>query len=164
MQGERTDDGGFAPIRSDVETVAARLARRGYDTAAVVGPNPFLTSRFGFDRGFAVFEHASEANAFALPRVSDGHGYGGGRPIAADLLAYAGLLGRPPFWSADELAARATHVLEQRRDPFARVTGRRSPVRAASSSTTWTQTRSRRTTWRRHIPGSLFASRARGSA
>ena len=105
----------FAEMDPQVPTLASRLAAAGYDTAAVVGPNPFVRGRFGFDRGFAVYRHAGDDPRIALPRA-DGFGHGGARPVFASLATYLGWMGRPPYWSADSLVDRALEVVARRRD------------------------------------------------
>jgi arylsulfatase len=45
-------------LRSDVATLAGMLGAQGYATHAVV-TNPYLTARYGVDRGFCTFENVS---------------------------------------------------------------------------------------------------------
>ncbi len=47
-----------SPLAGDVRTVAERLAARGYRTHAIV-TNPFLTARYGIDRGFCSFANVT---------------------------------------------------------------------------------------------------------
>jgi arylsulfatase A-like enzyme len=47
----------YRPLPEEVETLAEVAWRQGYRTAAFA-TNPYLTEWYGFDRGFAFFEHA----------------------------------------------------------------------------------------------------------
>jgi arylsulfatase len=47
-----------SPLGRDVETVAAMLGARGIVTHAIA-TNPYLTARYGIDRGFCTFENVS---------------------------------------------------------------------------------------------------------
>ena len=109
----RGSSGAFAPIRSDVPTLAERLAERGYDTAAVLAPNAFVGSGFGFARGFAHFEHAMEGAGFALPLSSRDVL---ARPLIPDALTALGLLGRRSYAPASQLVRRAAAVASARRE------------------------------------------------
>lgn len=56
--GQRTGKHhGFTVLRKDVQTLAERLARDGYETAAIVN-NVFLGRGFGLHRGFERYDHA----------------------------------------------------------------------------------------------------------
>ncbi|MFT4623228.1 MAG: arylsulfatase A-like enzyme [Myxococcota bacterium] len=108
----RGPTGSFAPIRSDIPTLAEALSASGYDTAAVLAPNAFVGSGFGFDRGFAHFEHAMEGAGYALPlSVRDVLA----RPMIPDALTSLGLLGRRSYAPAGQLAERAAAVSAARR-------------------------------------------------
>jgi len=107
-------DGKKAPMRSDVATLAERLAAHGYDTTAVIGRNPYVGARFGFDRGFALFDHPDDLSNWALPR---GPGLGSSaRPIVTRLMMAAGIGERRLVRDADEVVDRAAKVMAQRRD------------------------------------------------
>jgi arylsulfatase len=55
-------------LRTDVATLAGLLGARGYATHAVA-TNPYLTARYGIDRGFCTFENVSmEGEAFRALR------------------------------------------------------------------------------------------------
>ncbi len=110
----RRPDERFGAIDPRLEGLASRLAAAGYDTAAVLSPNPFVGAHFGFDRGFDLFVHAGHELRFALPRVSDDWGYGDAQPVFAALATRFSLLGRPPGWDADALTRRALEVVGQR--------------------------------------------------
>src|SRR6185436_10250953 len=52
-----------SPVRGDARTLPAMLGARGLVTHAIV-TNPYLTARYGIDRGFCTFENVSmEAEA-----------------------------------------------------------------------------------------------------
>lgn len=110
----RTGDGAFVGLRPTVSTLAERLSAAGYDTAAVVAPNPWLGRTFGFDRGFAVFDHIRERSRGALPR---GPYRGGlGRSVLARTLTDAGVWPQPSFGPAHEVVHRAKAIVDRRRE------------------------------------------------
>jgi arylsulfatase A-like enzyme len=104
----RLGAGGNAPIRETVPTLATLLSEHGYDTAAVIGPNAWVGRRFGFGRGFHLFEHTLQANRYAIPRLDR---LGGAYPVIAELVSLA-IRGRRPVGGADELTRRAIDLLE----------------------------------------------------
>ncbi len=106
--------GSFGAIARELPTLAERLAARGYDTAAVTPINPFTGARFGFDRGFAVFDSARALGAHALPRSN--RDATSARPAVVQLLYKHGLDQLHPVGSADQLVRRARSILERRRD------------------------------------------------
>lgn len=107
-------DGPPTALAATVPTVAERLAAAGYDTAAVVAPNPWIGRAWGFHRGFAVWEHAAELHPSALPANP---AVPGAHPLPVLALHSArGLLGRPAPLRADPLVDRAVEVLRARRD------------------------------------------------
>jgi arylsulfatase A-like enzyme len=112
----RRPDGRFGVIDPGLEGVAARLSAAGYDTAAVVSPNPFVGEHFGFSRGFDLFTHAGRELRFALPRVTDDWGYGDAQPVFAALAMRLSLLGRPLGWDADVLTRRALEIVARPRE------------------------------------------------
>lgn len=113
-QAGTTQTGGHSGLVGSVQTLAERLRDAGYDTAAVVGRNPWLGSDHGFDAGFDVYDYAGALSVFALPR---GPSTGStARPFFTRVLMKAGLGGRRQLRSADELVDRAVHVVGQRRD------------------------------------------------
>jgi len=95
---------------ADFETLAERLARAGYDTAAVVADDPYVGRELGFDRGFAVFDSALDAGRYALPTGTRDPTVG--RPMVARWIARPG----PALSYAGSLAGRALHVVRRRRD------------------------------------------------
>ncbi len=111
--GARREKGAFAAVRADVPMLAEQLAARGYDTAAVVAPNPWLGASFGFSRGFAHFDHLRDASIGALPRGR----YAGGRarPTVARWLTAAGALPERPHGEAFDVVERASETLADRR-------------------------------------------------
>ncbi len=108
----RLDDGGIASIDATLPTLAERFSAAGYDTAAVLAPNVFVSPTFGLGRGFAHLDYALDRAAYAQP-VSTGDSLA--RPLVPDLLMSAGLIGRRSFGGASSLADRAIAILEQRR-------------------------------------------------
>ena len=97
-----------SPIGRDVETVAAMLGAQGLVTHAIA-TNPYLTARYGIDRGFCTFENVSmEGEAVrALAQTT--------QLRLARALAPAWL----PSDRAPEVRARAEHWLDRRGDrPF----------------------------------------------
>ncbi len=110
----RLPDGSFTRLDSDQPTVATVLAEVGYDTAAVVGASPYLGADFGFDRGFAVFDHARQRRLHALPRR--GYRGRGARLVMGQAAAERGLLSADTRGDAHEIVDRAISILEQRRD------------------------------------------------
>lgn len=52
------------PLRRDVPTLAGILAEQGWETGAVIGNSPFVSRRFGMDRGF---EHFDDRDGAHLP-------------------------------------------------------------------------------------------------
>ena len=79
--GERSGIAAAAP------TLAERLARAGYDTAAIVARNANASRSFGFDRGFAVFDYGGDLVArTALPRNTATQAV---RPVAVHALVSA---------------------------------------------------------------------------
>lgn len=107
----RFSDGHISPIDPAVHTVAERLAEAGYATAAIVSPNVFVSRVFGFDRGFASYDHAGERGAFAMPRSTIEPA---ARPFVPELLRTLSLVGRRPFGGAEDLADRAVALLRHR--------------------------------------------------
>jgi len=103
---------GYQAVSPSVTTLAERLARRGYDTAAVVARNDFLGAKFGFGRGFAVFDHVARGHPFALPRLP---AVGPARPVLVDLAGFV-LRGRRAVADADLVVERARRVLRRRRE------------------------------------------------
>jgi len=104
----------YAAMDPHLPTLASALQDLGYDTAAVVAPSPYLGERFGFDRGFAVFEHLRRRSAHALPR---GRYLGSpARPCLPHWLAERGLLSSEPQGDADALVTLALRILQQRRE------------------------------------------------
>jgi arylsulfatase A-like enzyme len=112
----RLASGGFSGLAPGYPTLAERLAGAGWDTAAVVGANPFVGAGFGFERGFDVFLHASESARFALPRWVGGFGSGGARPVLADALTRLRLAPARPFADDDSRVDLALHLLARRRE------------------------------------------------
>jgi arylsulfatase A-like enzyme len=112
----RRPEGRFGVIDPGLRGVAARLSAAGYDTAAVVSPNPFVGEHFGFGRGFDLFMHAGRELRFALPRVTDDWGYGDAQPVFAALAMRLSLLGRPVGWDADVLTGRALEIAARPRE------------------------------------------------
>lgn len=110
----RQPSGAFTRLGVDQATLATALEGAGYDTAAVVGSSPYLSAEFGFDRGFAVFEHARQRRLHALPR-GDYRGSGARLAIGRDFAGH-GLLPADTRGDAHELVDRALAILEQRRD------------------------------------------------
>lgn len=104
--------GGYGAIDEGLPSLASRLSSHGYDTAAVAAPNPFTGSKFGFDRGFAVFDHFSDRGQFALPRIDR---MGHSAPVIPGAITYL-WAGRRPFGMAQEVVSRARSILDQRRD------------------------------------------------
>jgi arylsulfatase len=113
----------------DVETLATRLARHGYDTAAVLADNPFLSASLGFDQGFAVFDAASESGRHALPAAPRDPSVG--RPVIARWIGQPG----PVSSYASSLGARASYVIRMRRDRplflWVHLSGAHTPYRFA---------------------------------
>jgi arylsulfatase A-like enzyme len=118
----RLPGGGYSAIRADVPTLAEQLASAGYDTAALLARNPNLDERFGFARGFALFDFEGQAlrpwSLFPLwgnrsfPLLSQLVGR------STDSTPIAGALGRRRFLrksTGKELLARARWVLGHRR-------------------------------------------------
>ncbi|MAE69615.1 MAG: hypothetical protein CME06_03995 [Gemmatimonadetes bacterium] len=104
--------GGYGTIDEEIVSLASRLSNHGYDTAAVAAPNPFTGAKFGFNRGFAVFDHFSDRGRFALPRIDR---IGRSAPVIPGAITYL-WAGRRPFGMARELVDRAESILDQRRD------------------------------------------------
>ena len=72
----RQRDGSTTALRSDVPTLAERLAQAGYDTAAVLAANPFVSDTFGLARGFQVYDyHGSHSRGFDPFPGTPGVGY-----------------------------------------------------------------------------------------
>lgn len=109
----RFADGYISGLDAAAVTLAERLAAAGYATAAVLSPNMFVSRVYGFDRGFMVFDHATERSAFAMPRSALEPV---ARPFIPDLLSGMGFIGRRPFGDAADLAGRATALLRDRDD------------------------------------------------
>jgi arylsulfatase A-like enzyme len=61
------------PLRSDVTTLAERLAAAGYETGAIVANSGYLNHAFGIDRGF---EHYDDREAFSLLLLPQLAGFG----------------------------------------------------------------------------------------
>ncbi len=107
------DRGGIAGIDPDVATLAEHLAESGYDTAAILSPNAFVSRTFGIDRGFAHVEYALDRTSYAVP-VSATDPVA--RVLVPDLLTSAGFIGRRLFGDAKVLADSFAQVLDSRRD------------------------------------------------
>jgi len=104
--------GHYTGIDPTTPTLAETLARHGYDTAAVLAPNPFVGAGYGFDRGFD-HVHQPGWSPHALPRGLDNQS-------AAPVLGRVAqrLLGTVLDRSHDGamLTDHALEVLAQRRD------------------------------------------------
>lgn len=109
----RLADGSIGSIDPAVPTVAETLARAGYDTAAVLAPNAFVSPAFGLDRGFAHFASLLQRVAYAQPLSANDIA---ARPLVPSLLTRAGIGGRRRLGGAAEVADEALAVLDQRRD------------------------------------------------
>jgi arylsulfatase A-like enzyme len=109
----RHADGTFGKIPDSAQTLAERLSAAGYDTAAVVAPNPWLGASFGFAQGFDWFDHRRDATRGALPRGP----YPGGRarPIAGRLATALGWVAEPDLGPSGEVIDRALAVAAARR-------------------------------------------------
>ena len=111
----------YSAIDTSVPTLAERLSAYGYDTAAVLGGNLFVGRRFGFARGFDLFDHAFERGTHALPR---GLAYTTiARPIMARAVGVLGSkLGIPGLKSArstrdaEAIVDRAKQIVADQRD------------------------------------------------
>lgn len=106
------DTGDKTPIHEVVPTLASMLSDHGYDTAAVIGPNIWVRGRFGFSRGFPVYEHVLKLDRYAIPRL---YSTGQAHPVLADILSVL-IQGRRSDGDADELVRISTSILEKRRD------------------------------------------------
>ncbi|MEZ4318305.1 MAG: sulfatase-like hydrolase/transferase [Myxococcota bacterium] len=100
----------FAPIRSDVTTLAERLSAAGWDTAGTA-ENPFVGPAFGLDRGFARFRHF-DAWPWAMPVTPNTRD---ARPVAATVLSLVGVLPGPAH-GVDRRLQDARELLADRRD------------------------------------------------
>lgn len=85
-------DNGTFVLSGKIETVAERLAARGYDTAAVVSA-VVLARRHGLDQGFRIYDDDLEAGYAAGTEVAERQA----EATTAAALAAAGRL-RPPFF------------------------------------------------------------------
>lgn len=108
-------DGAARGLPAQLPTVAERLADAGYLTAAVLAPNPWLGRAFGFDRGFAFWQHLGEPQPSALPANPS---VPGAKPLPVlGWHSLRGLLGRPAAAGrADVLVDRAIELLATPRD------------------------------------------------
>jgi arylsulfatase A-like enzyme len=120
----RLAGGGRSAIRASAATLAERFAAHGYDTAAVVAGNLNTSPRFGFGRGFAVFDYNGDLiGHHALP-VNEGRP--AARPVALHALVWAApealraplaeRIGYPLAEGAVGLVDRASLLLAGRRD------------------------------------------------
>lgn len=120
----RQPDGSNTAIRASLPMLAERLKSAGYDTAAVLAVNPFVSGTFGMHRGFQVFDYAGrETLGFStFPRDQ-----GIGRPALSYLLhrtvyrlksrlASRLIAPLPPDGSAFTVLDRARFILAQRRE------------------------------------------------
>ena len=64
--GRRADRSLSASL-AEHSTLAERLSAAGWETAAVVAPNPFLGRAFGLERGFDHVDHLRDETSHALP-------------------------------------------------------------------------------------------------
>ena len=58
------------PLRSDVTTLAQRLAANGYQTGAVVANCGYLSHEFGIDRGFEHYDDREAFSSLLLPQLA----------------------------------------------------------------------------------------------
>ncbi len=54
----RSEEKQINPIDDDLATLPEQLSALGYDCFAAVSKNPYILGKFGFDRGFAVYDWA----------------------------------------------------------------------------------------------------------
>jgi arylsulfatase A-like enzyme len=106
------EDNSKAAIKEAVPTLAERLKERNYATAAVVASNPWLGERFGFNRGFDVFDHAEELAHYALPTGTNS--YSTARPIIARLAMAARIGRQASLRPSADIIDRALGIVEQR--------------------------------------------------
>lgn len=108
----RTADKQSRAIRADVETLAEVFAKGGYATAAVIGNNPNVGPKFGFARGFDVFD----LNGAIFDRFDVPGGRGGARPMLSQLtMTLLGHVAVPPLMRLLETGERdAGHVVGER--------------------------------------------------
>jgi len=119
----RLPGGGYSAIRRDVPTLAEHLADAGYDTAAVLARNPNVAERYGFARGFALFDFEGRGlKPWSLFPLWGNRSF----PVLhqlvgriADSTPVAWTLGRRRFLrksTASEVVERARWVIDHRRE------------------------------------------------
>lgn len=103
--------------------IGENLAALGYDTAAVVGPEPGLEAAASLYRGFAVFHHFIDRHRFALPRARvllgdqrQAASDFAARPVVADLIMSLGVIDAPQFAGAAEVFGVVAKVMAERRE------------------------------------------------
>jgi len=119
----RLAGGGYAAIHQEVPTLAERLGGAGYDTAAVLARNPNLSRRYGFARGFAIFDFEGRAlRPWSLFPLWGNRSFPllhqlVGRSVDSTRVAWA--LGRRRFLrksTGQEVVERARWVIDHRRE------------------------------------------------
>ncbi|MBT3220918.1 MAG: sulfatase, partial [Proteobacteria bacterium] len=110
----KTPDKKNTAIVANVERLADRFAEAGYDTAAVVAINPFLSHQFGFDSGFDIYDYADEFARYALPPPVRPDGPA--RPFAVTLLTRRSTLARRQLRTSRTIVSRGLRIYEDRRE------------------------------------------------
>ena len=106
------EDNTKAAIKDTAPTLAERLKELDYATAAVVSSNPWLGERFGFNRGYDVFDHAEDLAHHALPTGTNS--YSTARPIVARLAMAARIGRQASLRPSAEIVDRALDIAKQR--------------------------------------------------
>jgi len=101
----------YVGLSHETPVLAELLAGAGYDTAALVH-NPVVSEAFGYRRGFAVWDSATQRTRWSLPRTKKTME---ARPFAAHVAAAFGWWGRRSFYDAPGIVRDARSVLAARR-------------------------------------------------